>query len=161
MGNNPVNFDRFDAAILALLQQDGRLTSQELGEKIGLSSSAAHRRVKLLEQAGVISGYAAQLSEEAMGRPSTVFVAVTLEDQRQETLGRFERSLSAYPEVIECYLMASESDYLLKVMVPAGDAYERIHRDILSMLPGVRRVVSQFAIRAVFRRSALPVRAGR
>lgn len=150
--------DTFDLAILRQLQRDGRLTSAELGERIGLSASAAHRRVKLLEQAGVITGYTAILSDEAVGRPSTVFVAVTLQDQRQETLDRFERALSQYPEITECYLIAAESDYLLKVMVPAEDGYERIHRDVLSALPGVRRVVSQFAIRPVFRRNTAPPR---
>lgn len=148
-----MNLDTFDTAILEHLQRDGRLTSAELGERIGLSASATHRRVKLLEQAGVIAGYTALLSAEAQGRPSTVFVAVTLADQRQETLDRFERALARHPEVTECYLIAAESDYLLKVMVPADDRYERIHRDILSALPGVRRVISQFAIRPVFRRS--------
>jgi DNA-binding Lrp family transcriptional regulator len=144
--------DDLDRKILACLSVDGRLTSAELGERVGLSPSAAHRRVKLLEAGGMIRGYRALLSRDAQGNPSTVFVSVTLRDQSRDTLVRFEAALARCPEVREAHLMSGESDYLLKVAVRADDGYERIHRDVLAALPGVQRLVSQFSIRHVVER---------
>jgi DNA-binding Lrp family transcriptional regulator len=141
--------DRIDRKILDLLAGDSRLTGEQLGERVGLSPSAAHRRVKALEEAGAILGYRARLSHAARGWPSTVFVQVTLTDQRQATMLAFEQALTATPMVGEAYLMSGESDYLLKVLVRADDSYERIHREILSALPGVQRLVSQFTIRTL------------
>jgi len=141
--------DGIDRKIIACLREDAGLTTAELGERVGLSPSAAHRRVKLLESAGLIQGYRARLSREARGNPSTVFVAVTLKDQRQETLVRFEEALRRCPDVSEAHLMSGESDYLLKIGVRANDSYERVHRDVLARLPGVQRLVSQFSIRPI------------
>ena len=149
VGANSVHMDRIDQKILALLARDASLTSEQIGEAVGLSSSAAHRRVKALEAAGAIMGYRARLSPAARGNPSTVFVQVTLTDQRQATMLAFERALAATPQVAEAYLMSGESDYLLKVLVHTGDSYERIHREILSALPGVHRLMSQFTIRTL------------
>lgn len=150
--------DRIDAAILAQLQRNGRLTSSELGERIGLSTSAAHRRVKALEDAGVIDRYVALLSDAGAGRRATVFVAVTLDSQRRDTLEAFERALEGCPEVLDAYLMSGTSDYLLRVAIIEGDSYERVHKDVLSALPGVQRLVSNFAIRRVFSRTAIAVK---
>lgn len=144
--------DPFDSAIIALLTQDGKLTSAALGETIGLSPSATHRRVKALEESGVIARYAAILGDDALGVATTVFVGVTLEDQKQESMARFEQALHRWPEVEDCYLMSGESDYLLRIVVRGDDRYERIHQEVLSRLPGVRRLVSSFTIRTVFRR---------
>jgi len=141
--------DQIDRKIIACLREDAAMTTATLGERVGLSPSAAHRRVKLLEQAGLIQGYRARLSREARGNPSTVFVAVTLKDQRQETLMRFEEALKRCPDVSEAHLMSGESDYLLKIGVRATDSYERVHRDVLARLPGVHRLVSQFSIRPI------------
>ncbi len=141
--------DQIDRKIIACLREDAAMTTAALGERVGLSPSAAHRRVKLLEQAGLIQGYRARLSREARGNPSTVFVAVTLKDQRQETLMRFEEALKRCPDVSEAHLMSGESDYLLKIGVRATDSYERVHRDVLARLPGVHRLVSQFSIRPI------------
>lgn len=141
--------DRTDNKILAHLSRDASLTSEQLGALIGLSSSATHRRVKALEEAGAILGYHARLSPEARGHPSTVFVHVTLTDQRQATMMAFERALGATEHVAEAFLMSGESDYLLKVLVRADDSYERVHREILSALPGVNRLVSQFTMRTL------------
>jgi DNA-binding Lrp family transcriptional regulator len=141
--------DPIDRKILAALSRDGGLTSQRLGERIGLSPSAAHRRVKLLEEAGLIAGYRARLSREARGNPSIVFVSVTLKDQAQDTLARFEEAIRRSPDIEEAHLMSGESDYLLKVPVKADDSFERVHRDTLARLPGVQRLVSQFSIRTV------------
>jgi Lrp/AsnC family transcriptional regulator, leucine-responsive regulatory protein len=150
--------DRIDRALLSHLQQDGRLTAAELGDRVGLSASATHRRVKALEVDGLIDHYTAILSPRATGWQSTVFVAVSVENQKRETLEKFERAVADCPEVLDCYLMSGESDYLLKVAVRDSDKYERIHSDVLSSLPGVRRVVSSFAIRTVFRRPGPPLK---
>ena len=141
--------DRTDRKILDLLARDSRITGERLGSLVGLSPSAAHRRVRTLEQAGHIAGYRAVLSREARGRPSTVFVSVTLVDQRQATMQVFEAALADTPEVREAHLMSGESDYLLKVAVREDDSYERVHREILSALPGVHRLVTQFTIRTL------------
>jgi len=144
--------DAIDDAILTRLSSDGRMTSAALGEAVGLSASAAHRRVKALEEAGLITGYAAILADDAFGPATTVFVAVALENQRQETMAAFERAVARCAEVEDCHLMTGESDYLLRIVVRGEDRYERVHQHVLSRLPGVRRLVSSFTIRTVFRR---------
>lgn len=141
--------DRIDRKILDLLAADSRLTGEQLGEQVGLSPSAAHRRVKALEESGAILGYRARLSRAARGNPSTVFVQVTLTDQRQATMLAFEEALARTRQIAEAHLMSGQSDYLVKVLVPGDDSYERIHREILSALPGVQRLVSQFTIRTL------------
>jgi len=141
--------DRIDRKILDLLAADARLTGEQIGERVGLSPSAAHRRVKALEESGTILGYRARLSKAARGNPSTVFVQVTLTDQRQATMLAFEEAMARTPQIAEAYLMSGQSDYLIKVLVRDDDSYERIHREILSVLPGVQRLVSQFTIRTL------------
>lgn len=138
-----------DRKILRLLATDSALTSEALGARVGLSASAVHRRVKALEQSGMILGYRARLSRAAEGNPSTVFVQVTLVDQRRATMEAFENALARTHQVREAHLMSGESDYLLKVLVPETDSYERIHREILAALPGVHRLVTQFTIRTL------------
>jgi Lrp/AsnC family transcriptional regulator, leucine-responsive regulatory protein len=152
--DSPVQLDKFDHKILIELERDGALTSAALAERVGLSPSACHRRVKAMEASGVIEGYAAILSEKALGRSATIFVAVTLEDQRSETMARFERAVARCREVQDCHLMTGESDYLLRIVIADDDRYERVHQETLSKLPGVRRLVSNFTIRTVFRRAA-------
>jgi DNA-binding Lrp family transcriptional regulator len=141
--------DTTDRKIIDRLRADSSVTSAELGDAVGLSPSAAHRRVKLLEEAGLIRGYGARLSAAARGNPSVVFVAVTLKDQARETLEHFEREVARRPEVAEAHLMSGEHDYLLKVEVREDDSYERVHREVLAGLPGVHRLVSHFSIRTV------------
>ena len=149
--------DRLDRMILSALQLNSGLTHAALGDKVGLSASACHRRVKMLEDEGFIDHYAAVLGDKALGKRSIVFIAVTLDNQRRETLDAFERSLVACSEVLDAYLMSGEFDYLLRVVVAEGDRYERIHKDVLSGLPGVRRLVSNFAIKPVIQRTAQPL----
>ena len=151
---SPAELDEFDHKILLELERNGVLTAAALSDRVGLSPSACHRRVKAMEAAGVIEGYAAILSEKALGRSATVFVAVTLEDQRRETMAKFERAVAQCRDVQDCHLMTGESDYLLRIVIADDDRYERIHQDTLSRLPGVRRLVSNFTIRTVFRRAA-------
>ena len=144
-----MHIDAIDRKILAQLTTDSALTSEQLGNRIGLSPSAAHRRTRALEETGLIQGYRARLSPAARGNPSTVFVSVTLIDQRQATMMAFEAALPATPQVVEAHLMSGQSDYLLKVLVRDDDSYERVHREILSALPGVHRLVTQFTIRTL------------
>lgn len=148
-GAQKSRMDATDRKILRLLKRDSAQTSEALGEAIGLSASATHRRVKALEASGMIVGYGARLAPAAEGNPSTVFVQVTLVDQRRPTMEAFEAALRRTTPVDEAYLMSGESDYLLKVLVPETDSYERIHREILAALPGVHRLVTQFTIRTL------------
>jgi Lrp/AsnC family leucine-responsive transcriptional regulator len=157
LGECLVRLDSVDVSILTELQSQGRLTNAELAEKVGLSASACHRRVKTLEGSGIIDRYVAILSEEALGRGITVYVQVTLDNQKRDTLVKFEESVIGVPEVMECYLMSGEADYLVRVLVRDANDYERVHREVLSALPGVARLVSSFTIRRVFSRTNLPV----
>ena len=141
--------DAIDRKIIEQMGVDSGLTSEQLGDRVGLSPSAAHRRVKALEDHGLILGYRARLSRAARGNPSTVFVSVTLVDQRQATMMAFEAALARTAHVVEAHLMSGESDYLVKVLVRDDDSYERVHREILSALPGVHRLVTQFTIRTL------------
>ncbi|WP_300529389.1 Lrp/AsnC family transcriptional regulator [Maricaulis sp.] len=152
-----MRLDDIDIAILNELQSNGRLTNAELAERAGLSPSACHRRVKALEGAGIIDRYVAILSEEALGRGITVYVQVTLDNQKRDTLLGFEAAVEAVPEVMECYLMSGEADYLVRVLVRDANDYERVHREVLSALPGVARLHSSFTIRRVFSRTEMPV----
>ncbi|MDQ2892645.1 MAG: Lrp/AsnC family transcriptional regulator [Pseudomonadota bacterium] len=146
------SIDSIERRILSILAVDSDLTSAELGEQVGLSPSAAHRRVAQLRESGAIAGYRAILSPAAHGNPAVVLVNVTLRDQRQETMQAFEAEIVDCPEVAQCFLMSGEADYLLHVEVRDGDTYERIHRAMLSQLPGVTRLASHFVIREVVRR---------
>lgn len=141
--------DVIDRKILDQLSADSALTSEQLGERVGLSPSATHRRIKLLEGDGLILGYGARLSRRARGNPATVFVSVTLVDQRKETMEAFEAAIAEEPLVVEAHLMSGESDYLLKAEIPESDSFERVHREVLAALPGVQRLVTHFSIRAV------------
>ncbi|MBU6473291.1 MAG: Lrp/AsnC family transcriptional regulator [Alphaproteobacteria bacterium] len=149
--------DRFDKAILGQLQADSRLTFNEIGERVGLSPSACHKRVKAMEEARLIAGYVAIVAEEQAQLRTSVFVQISLASQKQEVLEAFERAVSGHEEIMECFLMAGLSDYLLRVLCRDGEDYERLHNTILVRLPGVERVVSNFAIRKVLRRTAVPL----
>lgn len=154
--NDLVDFDKIDIAILDAVQRDGRLSNVDLAERVGLSESACLRRVKNLESRGVITHYAAHLDEQTVGLPGTVFVRVSLESQREEQLLNFEESVRHVPEVMECYLMSGDVDYIVRVVVRDAPDYERVHH-ILTNLPGVDRVHSSFALRNVLRRTRLPL----
>ncbi|MEM7338061.1 MAG: Lrp/AsnC family transcriptional regulator [Actinomycetota bacterium] len=149
------NFDPSDRAIIDTLQQDGRITNVELAERVGLSPSACLRRVRQLEDLGVIRGYVALLDADLVGRPTTVFVEVSLSSQTEEALGAFEAAIADAPEVMECHLMAGDADYLVKVQCADVADYARIHRQYLAVLPGVVQVRSSFALRAVLATTAL------
>lgn len=147
--------DRIDYRILDALQSDGRLSNVALAERVGLSASACLRRVQILEDRGLILGYTAILNEGALGWTSNVMVAITLDRQSEDYLSSFEDAVEACPDVMECYLMAGEADYVLRVLAKDAADYERIHKEHLSRLPGVRRIQSSFALRKVVKRTGI------
>lgn len=149
--------DTTDLRILAVLQKQGRISNIELSERINLSPSACHRRVQRLEDAGLIDSYVALLNARRMGRPTTVFVEITLSGQADEVLEAFEKAVARVPDVLECHLMAGSADYLLKVIAIDTEDFARIHRQYLSRLPHVVQMQSSFALRTVFRTTALPL----
>ncbi len=149
-----MDLDAVDRAILTDLQRDGRMTNAELATSIGLSPSATLRRSRALEQRGVIEGYVALVAPTAVGRGTTVFVEITLDTQSEARLDRFEAAIVGCPEVAACHLMAGDADYLVQVACADVEDFERVHRDWLSKLPGVARIRSAFALRAVCQRTA-------
>lgn len=149
--------DRKDRQILGVLQDAGRISNAELAERVNLSQSACLRRVKALEDSGVIAGYAALLDPARVGRGTDTFVEITLKSQAEEALDAFERAVERTPEIMECYLMAGDADYLLRVATGGPADYERIHREVLARMPGVARLRSIFALRTVCKRTAFPL----
>lgn len=152
-----MDLDPTDRRILTALQKTGRMSNADLAERVHLSASACHRRVQRLEAEGYIRDYVALLDERRMGRPTTVFVEITLSGQADEVLDAFEREVARVPDVLECHLMAGSADYLLKVLAQDTDDFARIHRQYLARLPGVAQMHSSFALRTVFRTTAIPV----
>ena len=151
------DIDATDRRILAALQGDGRMTNADLAARVHLSASGCHRRVRRLEEAGVIRDYVALLDARRLGRPTTVFVEITLSGQGDAVLDAFEKAVRAIPDVLECHLMAGTADYLLKVLAADTDDFARIHRQHLARLPGVAQMQSSFSLRTVVQTTALPV----
>ncbi len=149
--------DALDIKLLKALQKDGRMSNAELAESVALSPSACHRRVQRLEREGVIRNYVALLNPRAVDRRATVFVEITLKGQADEILQAFERQVALIPDVLECHLMAGAADYLLKVVAQDTDDFARIHKQYLARLPGVAQMQSSFALRTVFKTTALPL----
>jgi len=145
------DLDTIDHRIVRLLQDDGRMSNTDLAAAVGLSPSACLRRLRLLEQDGVIRGYTAIVESDELERPTTVMVEIVLDRQTADYMNRFEAAVRKCPEVRECYLMSGTSDYLLRVDARDAADYERIHREQLSRMPGVSRVKSSFTIRCVTR----------
>ena len=152
-----MKLDNIDKNIIRALQGDGRLSNQELSERVGLSPSPCLRRLRALEAAGVIEGYAAKVSQNAVGLPVSVFVSVKLEHQVEEQLDRFEATLRECPEVLECYLMTGPRDYLLRIVARDLADYERFLKETLTRIPGVASIESSFALRQVKASAALPL----
>lgn len=151
------DLDAIDRRILALLQRDGRISNADLAAQVNLSASACHRRVRRLEEEDIIRDYVALLNRRKVGRPTLVFVEITLSGQADEVLDAFEKAVRAIPDVLECHLMSGAADYLLKVVAQDTEDFARIHRQFLAKLPGVAQMHSSFALRTVFRTTALPV----
>ena len=152
-----IKLDAYDRKILAALQQDGRLSNVELAAQIGLSASPCLRRVRMLEEAGVIRGYQVNLDRDEVGLGLTVFVGVKVERHHEAEAEAFRLAVMALPQVISAFLVSGESDFLLQVVVPDLRAYERFLNGQLLRLPGVRDIRSNFAIQAVKATGPLPL----
>jgi DNA-binding Lrp family transcriptional regulator len=151
------DLDKTDKIILTELQRDGQQAVAELAARARLSPSACHRRVKLLEEAGVITGYTATVNREALGLANEFFVEVSLSAQTEEAFEKFEKAVQRVPEILECHLMSGQFDYLLRVVATDATDYERIHRSRISRLPGVQRIQSALALRTVKGWAGYPV----
>lgn len=141
--------DKLDARILSILQNNGRASAAEIGEVVGLSVSATHRRIKQLEDAGVIERYAAVLSGESLGYTTDFYVEIALQSQSEDVLAAFEEAVMRSPDIVECHLMTGAFDYLLRVATRGPSDYERVHRHALSALPGVMRMQSSLVLRTI------------
>ena len=151
-----LKLDKIDHAILTNLQNDGRISNSDLADKVGLSQSACLRRVKGLEVQGVIEGYVAVIDQRAAGLPDNVFVQITVEKQTKELLTEFEKIVHDCPQFMECYLMSGDADYLLRVIVSDASDYEKLHMDVLTALPGVSQIKSNFSLRTVTKKNDIP-----
>lgn len=148
--------DSKDHQIIKELQRNGRLTNQELSERVNLSPSPCLRRVKNLEKSGIIQGYAAVVDEVAYGLGMTAFVRITLENHHEATAQGFEKAVLSVPEILDCYVMAGGSDYLLRVLVPDLQSYERFVRGRLHKIDGVASIDTGFAYGVVKRSTVFP-----
>lgn len=149
--------DAIDVRILAEIQRDGRITYTDLAERIGLSPSPCLRRVRMLEEAGVVTGYIATVDQTRVGLGINVFASVRLERQRESELENFNAAVKRWPEVMECYLMTGTHDYLMRIVVGSLEDYETFIRDRLSRLTGVASIQSSFALSCVKHKTAIPV----
>ena len=149
--------DTIDVAILRTLQEDGRISNANLADKVGLSASACSRRLDILEKSGVIRGYHARLSNKALDYTMTAIVHISLSGQSEKTLSELEAAVKRCPNVLVCYLMSGEYDYILRVAAKDLQDYERIHKEWLSALPHVVRINSAFALREVIDRPNIDV----
>lgn len=154
------DLDEIDRRILICIQENARISNADLAREVGLSPSPCLRRLRELERSGVIRQYGTLLDPARVGLPISVFVQVTLERQVEAALEMFDQSMMARPEVMECYLMTGDADYLLRVVVADLSAYERFLKDHLTRIPGVSSIKSSFALKQVKYRTALPLAVG-
>jgi Lrp/AsnC family leucine-responsive transcriptional regulator len=152
-----ITLDPVDLKILRNLQDDGRMSINDLAGKVGLSPSPCLRRVRILEKSGVITRYVAVLDQRAVGLPVSVFISVKLEKQKEDLLEKFAKTIARWPEVLECYLMTGPRDYWLRVVVPDLAAYERFLKTKLTRLEGIASIESSFALEQVKYTNVLPV----
>ena len=150
--------DKYDRTILAALQKDGRISNQELADQIGLSPSPCLRRVRALEESGLIVGYRALLDAKKMGLTLMALIGISMDQHTPERFANFESEISAIPEVLECLLITGQqSDYQLKVVVADMDGYQHLLLNKITRIAGVTGVHTSFVLRAVINRTALPV----
>ncbi|MDN3714025.1 Lrp/AsnC family transcriptional regulator [Paracoccus cavernae] len=149
--------DQIDRKILEQLQRDSKLSNVELSNRVGLSPSPCLARVKQLEADGIVRGYVALLDPAAVDLSISVFIHVTLEKQVERALSTFEQKMNAFPEVMECYLMTGDSDYLVRLVVPDLAALQDFIVKELTTIPGIANIKSSFALKQVKYKTALPV----
>jgi Lrp/AsnC family transcriptional regulator, leucine-responsive regulatory protein len=150
--------DRIDRRILEEIQVDGSISYLELSERVGLSPTPCARRIKILQETGIINRQITLLDQEKLGLPISIYVMVCLENQESGRLENFDRSVSAWPEVLECSLITgSDADYLLKVVMPDMDYYQRFLLKKLNRIDGIRSIKTSFVLRKVVQRTELPL----
>ena len=152
-----MELDTLDLRILAVLQQDSSLTNVELARRVHLSPSPCLMRVKHLESEGVIQRHVALCDPKAIGLDLNVFISISLKEQSREALAEFERRIAEHDEVMECYLMTGDSDYLIRVALSDISALERFILNQLTPIPGVEKIRSSFALKQVRYKTALPL----
>ena len=152
-----LEIDGLDVKILRALQANGKITVNELADQVGLSASPCARRVRLLEQEGVIKGYSAIVDQKKVGLPISAFASIKLERQREEDLDRFAQAVAKWPEVVDCYLMTGERDYLMRIVARDLEAYEQFLKQKLTRLNGVASIETSFALGQVKRSEILPI----
>ena len=155
------DIDETALKILGVLQEDARINNADLAKQVGLSPSACLRRVNLMEDSGLIEGYVTRISRKAFGYPISVFAHVTLERQVDQDLAVFEKRIIACQEVMDCYLMTGDSDYLLHVVVADMADYERFLSESLTVIPGIERVRSSICLRTIVERPGPPLQVNR
>ena len=153
------SLDRIDYRILHFIQNDARMTNAELAEQVGLSPSPCLRRVKSLERAGIIKRYVGIVDASAVGLPISAFVSISLHNQDRQAIETFQSRVCTYPEVMECYLMTGTSDFLMRVVVPDLQSYERF-ADKLTRIPGISNIQTSFALKPVVYKTELPLEEG-
>ena len=149
--------DDIDRRILRALQLDAKISLSELAAEVGLSASPCARRIRLLERGGTIKGYTAIVDQEQVGLPINAFASIKLERQREEDLDRFEDAVSRWPEVLDCYLMTGQRDYLMRIVAADLAAYERFIKDKLTRLENIASIETSFALGQVKRSEVLPI----
>ncbi len=152
-----LELDETDLAILEQLQRDCRQTVAQISARAHLSTSACHRRIKALEESGIVNSYVAKLSSKKLGYSVEFFVELSLATQVEDAFEKFEKAVSKIPEVLECYLVGGQYDYLLRVIAVDAEDYERIHRQSISRLPGVTKIQSILSLRTVKAGRGLPL----
>ena len=148
---------RSDVAVLRELQSDCRQSIGTLAQKVGMSSSACHRRIKHLEESGHITGYGARLDGEALGFTMEFQIEVTLSAQNSKALLAFEEAVANVPEILECHLMTGQDDYVMRIAAKDSQDYERLHREKIANLPGVTRIQSSLILRTVKSNAGYPL----
>ncbi len=149
--------DMIDRKILRSLQVDGKISISDLADKVGLSPSPCARRVRILEMGGIIKNYAAIVDQKRIGLAVNAFASIKLERQREEDLDHFEETISRWPEVLDCYLMTGQRDYLMRIVAADLEAYERFIKDKLTRLENIASIESSFALGQVKRSNVLPL----
>jgi Lrp/AsnC family leucine-responsive transcriptional regulator len=151
------DIDAIDRKIIGALQEDGKMTVQEVSERVGLSQSPCARRIRILEEAGIIKGYTAIVDQKKVGLPISAFASIKLERQREDNLDRFAQAVARWPEVADCYLMTGQRDYLLRIVVRDLEAYEDFLKDKLTRLEGVASIETSFALGQIKRSEKFPL----
>jgi Lrp/AsnC family leucine-responsive transcriptional regulator len=152
-----IDLSAIDRKILRALQEDGRMTIQAIADRVGLSASPCLRRIRQMERAGIIAGYSATVDQKAVGLPVSVFISIKLERQRARELDAFAAAIGGWPEVMECYLMTGQFDFLLRVVCADLEAYELFLRERLTQVEGVASIESSFSLGQVKYSRVLPL----